>query len=105
LGYKKVCFSCRKAFNVDQLNAEKTNLNCPECGNKTILFDHKFRPPKQSDVNQWMIVEFLKDNGFVYQHVYVEQEPGLHLQIKYPKTMEEAREFVARYKDQGDHNL
>ena len=102
MGSKKVCFDCRKAFSVYNNDAEKINLTCPECGKQTTIFSHLFRPPKQDDLKRWKVVEFLKDHGFLYQHVYeVEAESLLHSQVQYPETMNEAQVFVARYKNQA----
>jgi hypothetical protein len=98
MGHKKVCFNCRKAFSIYGNNAEELNLTCPECGEAATLINHKFRPPKQSDVRQWKVAEFLRDNGFFFQHQYERVEPGVLLLVSYPKTMEEAEEFVAKYK-------
>ena len=83
---------------------ETINLICPNCGSKTILFNHKFRPPKQSDDEQWKVVEFLKDNGFVYQHIYTQATGGGFREVSYPNNLAEAKEFVGIYKSQAYTN-
>jgi predicted RNA-binding Zn-ribbon protein involved in translation (DUF1610 family) len=107
MGHKKVCFSCRKAFSIYKNNQEIINLTCPNCGSQTTLFNHKFRPPEQNDVKQWTLVEFLKENGFVYQHVYKQIDRGTCIEVEYPKDLEEAKEFVEMYKKQAytDKNI
>jgi hypothetical protein len=70
MAHKKICLNCRKAFNVTNADRTKINLTCPEYERQPALFNHKFRPPKKSDMKQWELVLFLRANGFVYQHVY-----------------------------------
>lgn len=103
MGYKKVCFICRKAFSVYKNEAPKINPACPECGNPTTIFSHLFKPPKQTDIKKWKVVEFLKDHGFVYQRVYATYTKSvLTGQAGYPETMEEAKKFIADYKKQAN---
>ena len=74
---------------------------CQECGGDYIYYDHKFRPPKRSDLKAWQVVKFLKQNGFTYQRVYDEyiktRQYGYYTHAVYPKSMSEAKEFVARF--------
>jgi len=104
MGHKKVCCKCRKAFSVQKNIETDINLICPECGGKMTLFDHKFRPPKQSNSKQWELVEFLKNNGFVYQHIYRSIERGMTIVVKYPENMADARSFVQLYRSQAYRN-
>ena len=104
MGYKKVCFDCRKAFSVFGEDTSNINLVCPECGRQATLFNHKFRPPKKNNVKQWELVKFLKDNGFVYQHVYKKIGDDVLQQIAYPETMEDAKLFVEKYKSLANTN-
>lgn len=99
MGYKKVCFTCRKAFSIYLNEAETTNLTCPECGNPSTILNQKFKPPRREDVKQWEVAKFLSDNGFTYQNVYREIGPGVKQQIAYPKNMEGAKEFVRASKE------
>ena len=101
MGYKKVCFHCKKAFSICQYKEDIINLTCANCGNKTILFNHKFRPPKQNAIKEWALIEFLKNNGFIFQHVYKQVESGAYLEVEYPKDLEEAKAFVETYKSQA----
>lgn len=102
MGYKKVCLECRKAFSLGTELTNKSNLTCPECGNQATLFNHLFRPPKRDDIKKWKVVEFLKNQGFIYQHIYIEYSTsGCSGQLQYPETMAEAKEFVKTYKDQA----
>ena len=101
MGYKKVCFNCRKAFNIDIYEREKDNLICPNCGNVVTIFNHKFRPPKTSDLDSWKVVEFLKNNGFIYQHVFQGNKKEGFTEAPYPENMLDAKEFVQKFKAQA----
>ncbi|MBL7922096.1 MAG: hypothetical protein JNJ40_17410 [Bacteroidia bacterium] len=102
MGYKKVCFTCRKAFSVYKNEAPKANLTCAQCGNTTIIFSHLFKPPKQNDLKRWQVVEFLKDHGFVYQRIYETYTDSILAGQKgYPETITEAKKFILKYKDQA----
>lgn len=72
--------------------------NCQECGKAYILYPHRFRPPKQSDINAWKVVSFLYEHGFEYQHIRDKQDRS---DVKYPESLIDAREFVLEYKDQA----
>lgn len=106
MGYKKICLSCRKAFNQSAKAEVQSGTTCPECGLKMTEVDHKFRPPRKTDVKSWNLVKFLVENGFLFQHVYkiFEKRNGLVLKEKYaayPTNMREAKIFVAKFKDQA----
>jgi hypothetical protein len=53
----------------------------------------KFKPPKARDAQQWAKVRFLVEHGFSFYSVYERTEFG-EIKVPYPKTLEEAREFV-----------
>ncbi len=97
MGYKLVCLSCKKAFNLesDYLESAKRSEKCPECGQMAVRYPHRFRPPKKSDDKRWEVVRFLYENGFVYEHITNADRSGYE---KYPETIKEAREFVERLK-------
>ncbi len=102
MGFKKVCFDCRKAFSIDNDIPADYSMICPECGKQATILNHLFRPPKQNDVKKWKVAEFLKDHGFLYQHVYeVYTKSILSGQLQYPETIKEAQEFVIKYKAQA----
>ena len=74
-----------------------------------ILVNHRFRPPKKNDKKKWELVEFLITNGFPFQHIYKKAKSEYYKTqsdnyVEYPKTMEEARDFVIKYKDQKIKN-
>lgn len=107
MGYKVVCFNCRKSFN------RKPDLpqlrKCPECQSLSFKYPHRFRPPKKDNLIAWKVVMFLKRHGFVYDRVYEEttrNESGeitsYSHYVKYPNNMTEAKEFVIKYKDQAN---
>lgn len=103
---KKLCLSCRKAFNMASESLEPSPLKCPECGNQTIIITHRFRPPKTNDKKKWEVVKFLIDNGFPYQHINI-YEPDRHgIQrltgyASYPENMIDAIDFIEKFKSQA----
>jgi hypothetical protein len=107
MGYKSVCFDCRKAYN-RPLEIEKIrSSNCPQCGNEMEELYHLFQPPKQKADKKWKVVKYLFDNGFRYYHIWQsieKNEKGESVSFKnyaeYPEKMKDAIEFVKKYKDQ-----
>jgi len=110
MGYKIVCFNCRKAFN-NNLGAQHNFGKCTECGGEYVYFNHKFRPPRKSDLEAWKVVRFLFDIGFNFQHVVEEhikiRENGRALDYdiygQYPRNLKEAQEFITKFKEQAKH--
>ena len=84
------CFECRKSFKIEPKTPEQEKAKCPECGNEIILMGRAFKPPKKTDIKQWKKVKYLVDNGIIF-HRYNDERYG-----PYPKTLEEAYEFVER---------
>jgi DNA-directed RNA polymerase subunit RPC12/RpoP len=106
MGRKKVCFNCRKAYSLGTDFTVKHSLSCPECGQQTTILQHNFRPPGSDDIKRWKVVEFLKDRGFIYQHIYkdITKKNGVvsyENYVDYPTTMNEAKDFVLIYKAQA----
>ncbi|SFW65636.1 hypothetical protein [Cellulophaga fucicola] len=106
MGYKNVCFDCRKAFNqgTDLINIRESK--CPECGILMTQVTHRFRPPKQNEIKKWNVAKFLMEKGFLYEHVYkrIYQVRGLTVlenYATYPENMRDAKEFVEKYKEQA----
>lgn len=91
------CLECRKAFkrHVD-FGQVLDKLTCPQCGRPAYNFGRHFKPPKQADSRQWQKVRFLFGHGFRFQKIRV--GPGHHDTVPYPETLEEASEFVVKYK-------
>jgi len=94
--YAFVCLTCRKSFKrycpIDE-NVDK--LACPHCGKVSYNFGRNFHTPKTSDSAQWEKIEFLFNNGFRFQKIY----NASYQTIPYPKTLDEAKDFVKKYKD------
>jgi DNA-directed RNA polymerase subunit RPC12/RpoP len=92
------CFDCRKSFKreVDIYNVT-LELTCPECGNTSYNFGRHFKPPKKSDKEQWNKVRYLKEHGFWFQKIRPDENSVDS--IPYPDTLDEAKEFVNKYKD------
>jgi hypothetical protein len=102
MGYKAVCFDCRKAFNFNAHTESNSHLKCPECTQPLVLIDHKFRPPKKSDIKAWAVAKFLCENGFPYHRVYKEIDENIFKNhASYPSTMKEAIAFIETYKEQA----
>lgn len=103
MGYKIACLTCRKAFSNNLGHNQKLGT-CQECGSHYVYFNHKFRPPKRNNLKAWQVVKFLNENGFNYQHVndkYVKlRQYGYYTYAQYPKGMQQAKEFVAKFKTQ-----
>lgn len=96
MGHKKVCLHCKKAFSTYTNESKDINLTCPECESKMVLVSHRFRPPKRENSKQWDLAEFLITSGFPYQHILENYQ-----YVQYPTTMEEAKEFVLKFKSQA----
>ena len=101
MGFKAICFTCRKAFNHNAYAEKQTPAKFPDCLQPLALLNHKFQPPKKSDDKAWEIATFLNDNNSPYHHVYKEVSKGLRADatcsenyVDYPTTMKEAKEFV-----------
>jgi hypothetical protein len=108
MGHKKVCFNCRKSFNISYKQLSEETTICPQCGGGLIYLNQKFQPPSQEDIKSWTVAEFLYKNGFAYQHVYKNVSLSMRVDeyssanyVPYPKTMKEAIEFVEVYKGQA----
>jgi hypothetical protein len=72
------------------------------------MFNHKFRPPKHSDLKAWKVVTFLYAHGFNYQHIQkdipfdiLKNMPESDWYEEYPSNMRDAKEFVEKYKSQA----
>ncbi len=70
------CFACRKGFKRRQVHDWPDHLKpaedeleravCPECKQSMVNMGTDFKPPKQSDIEHWAVVEFLFKKGFAY---------------------------------------
>lgn len=92
------CLECCKSFK-REFNAAKgvpDELPCPECGGPSYNFGRHFKAPKKTDKRQWQKIRFLFEHGFRFQKI--RDGSGHHDTVPYPETLEEAREFVVKYK-------
>jgi hypothetical protein len=108
MGYKNVCLICRKSFNQGTNIKDIHNSNCPDCGQPMVAINHRFRPPKKSELDKWKTVEYLIKNGFFFQKIYNKIENHANKTLKtelvpYPEKLREAKEFVKKYQDQALH--
>lgn len=61
-------------------------LPCPNCGGPSIGLTRKFKPPKATDLKQWLKVEALVRRGFLFWS----------LPESYPDTLDEVDAFARR---------
>ena len=87
-----VCFRCRKSFKYP---AQPEQRVCPQCRGPMERLSRKFSAPKSSDVMQWRKVQYLVEHGFRFHTAYVQVAPGVARSVDYPRTLQEAKEFVA----------
>lgn len=99
MGYKKTCFNCNKSFNRPIDFGTERKYLCPDCGEPMILMSHKFRPPNRNNSKDWQLIEFLANNGFIFQSIFETPSGGTY--IKYPTSLRDAKEFVVKYKEQS----
>ena len=92
------CLKCCKSFKrlVNLSEDCPRNMVCPDCGGVAHNFGRHFKSPKKSDAREWNKVRYLFEHGFRFQRVY-DEENG-HQLISYPKTLNEAKEFVEKHK-------
>jgi len=64
MGYKSVCVNCRKAFSQgnDFQNFRQSVYSV--CGEKMILVNQKFKPPKQNSKKEWKVIGALLKGGY-----------------------------------------
>ena len=87
-----ICIACRKSFKRPHGIELK---RCPQCSGEMVRLSRKFKPPKNSDVEAWRVVEYVVNAGFSYESIHIENGQ----QARYPKTIKEAEEFVRLYGD------
>ncbi len=93
------CLECRKTFKREFNLAKECpqKLICPDCGGEAHNFGRHFKSPKKTDIKQWQKVRYLFDHGFRFQKIRV--GPGHQDVVPYPETLDEAKDFVMKYKD------
>lgn len=94
---KYLCPACRKTFK--RLVRGKGVRVCPHCDGEAVRMGQKFRPPKLQADKEWEVVLFLVENGFYFDSI--PSEDDFNRYVAYPKTMDEAREFVIRHEDRA----
>ena len=98
------CLNCCKSFKreFNSTNGIPSELPCPECGGVSYNFGRHFKAPKKTDKRQWQKIRFLLEHGFRFQKIRIGS--GHHDTVKYPETLEEAKEFVEKYKEHAIKN-
>jgi len=87
--FPHACLECRKAFKKPVSDFVRL---CPQCGGDLVRLSRKFAAPQASDTKQWDLVSLLVRNGFYFYSA--SESDGLS--IAYPKTIDEAKRFLAR---------
>ena len=88
------CFPCRRSFKRRIAVAElPDSLTCPHCGSAAVRLSHKFKAPRQSDIEQWQKVEALVAAGFRFGSAG-NYEP-------YPEKLRDVEAFVRRHRDKS----
>ena len=107
MGHKAVCLTCKIAFSQGTNPDTSRAINCPDCRLQMIYLPHRFRPPKKSDGKKWEVVRFFIEHRFYYQHIYNNSDISVkdyHKRenlVEYPNNMNDAKEFVEKYKSQA----
>ncbi len=94
------CLNCRKSFkrHCDALPKDyPSKLPCIECNCIAYNLGRNFKPPKKSDIKQWEKIKYLIDHGFLFQKISI--DPNSNESIPYPKDLDEAKDFVIKYKE------
>lgn len=100
MGYKILCLSCRLTFSIgNNLETMPKTRPCPLCKKPMVFVSQKFKAPKRKDTKEWEKVSFLISHGFYFDSVYKEVKRGVWLPVPYPKTLREAKAFVAKIKN------
>lgn len=93
------CLDCQKSFKrgFKSDDGYPESLKCQDCGGTAYNFGRHFKAPKKNDQKQWEKVRYLFKHGFRFQKIRTGL--GQHDVIPYPENLEQAKEFVERYKD------
>lgn len=94
------CFDCRKSFkrHFDCSPPEYPQvIDCLECDGKFVNLGRHFKAPRRTDEKQWKKVRYLVEHGFLFQKIRTGS--GHHDTVPYPETLEEAKDFVIKYRE------
>lgn len=94
MGYKNVCINCKRVENLGTDYSKFKTGKCPECQNLMFFVNHRFKPPKKSDLRSWEVVRYLIENGYDFKNMI--SKNGLILD--YPNNIKEAKSFIDSYK-------
>ena len=85
--HKRAAHGCNSGFPLE--------MECPNCQGAMYNLGRHFKAPKKSDTEQWKKVAFLIDHGFFFQKI--RPDSNGNESVPYPKTLDEAKEFVVKY--------
>lgn len=85
------CFECRRSVKIPP---REQAARCPQCGGELHWMGRAFKPPRRTDLKQWMKVEKLRMAGFLFAsfHNFRDAEA-------YPETLREVADFIERNPD------
>ena len=93
------CLTCRTAQkrHVEGHPSDyPLKMECPICKEAMFNLGRHFKAPAKSDFKQWKKVAFLIEHGFLFQKIRPDKDS--YESVRYPETLEDAREFVAKYR-------
>ena len=93
------CVECRRSFKRPLGGPGEFERTCPHCRATAVAVGRHFKPPRRTSVKQWEKVRFLIEKGFPFHRVYESKRGGAA--VPYPRTLEAARDFVRKYRDQA----
>lgn len=92
--YPHVCLRCRKSF---RRPASAAPRKCPQCAEPMFALSRKFKAPPMRDAKQWAKVAYLVRSGISFHTAYRRLGP-LRISMTYPRTLRQARAFVAEFR-------
>ena len=94
------CLNCRIAFKRSaRMKGQQFPLllTCTICSGDALNFGRHFKAPPCSDLKQWKKVKFLAQHGFWFQRIHLSSSWADV--APYRDTLEQAKEFVEKYRD------
>lgn len=88
------CFQCRKTFKHTILKDEELRI-CTICKKPEFNMGRKFRSPAKNKKVEWDIIEFITRQGY-----WGKFQSATGKKIAFPKTLDQAQEFIEKIKSQ-----
>jgi hypothetical protein len=91
------CLTCKTAQKRHIDGNYPTKIQCPICKDSMYNLGRHFKAPAKSDSKQWKKIAFLIEHGFLFQKIRPDKYSDES--VPYPETLEDAKDFVVKYKD------